>query len=218
MMLIRSVSRNSLVLGVFALATAGMLSVIYHQTAERIAAQEKIAAQKALLEIVPTERHDNDMLTTQWKLPEEVRKSLNLDSNDVIYVALKNDKPVAIIAPAIAPDGYSGEIKILTGINFDGSISGVRVVQHKETPGLGDKVDTNKSDWIFGFNEKSLGNPHENLWAVKKDGGEFDQFTGATITPRAVVAQVKNTLLMFENYKDVIFEHNHILESDTNNE
>ena len=91
----------------------------------------------------------------------------------------------------------SGKINLIIGINRDGSLAGVRVLSHNETPGLGDKVDLKKSQWILGFNGKSLQNPTENLWTVKKDGGEFDQFTGATITPRAVVQQVRRTLEFF---------------------
>jgi electron transport complex protein RnfG len=105
-----------------------------------------------------------------------------------IYIARQQGVAVAVIIPVTAPDGYSGEIDLIVGVNADGSIAGVRALRHKETPGLGDKVDLNKSDWILGFNGRSLGNPELSGWAVKKDKGIYDQFTGATITPRAVVA------------------------------
>ena len=91
---------------------------------------------------------------------------------------------------------------MIIGINFDGSVAGVRVVEHKETPGLGDKVDLRKSDWILSFNGKSLSNPHPNAWNVKKENGEFDQFTGATITPRAVIHQIAKTLEYFKQDKE----------------
>ena len=87
---------------------------------------------------------------------------------------------------------------MIVGINFDGTLAGVRVVEHRETPGLGDKVDLNKSDWILGFNSKSLSNPQRAAWDVKKNNGDFDQFTGATITPRAVIHQIAQTLDYFE--------------------
>ena len=94
----------------------------------------------------------------------------------------------------VSREGYSGPINLLVAVNVDGTLSGVRVVSHKETPGLGDKIETNKDDWILGFVGKSLSNPSEALWKVRKDGGEFDQFTGATITPRAVVNAVREVL------------------------
>jgi len=107
--------------------------------------------------------------------------------------------------PTVAPDGYSGDIKLIVGINLDGTIAGVRALSHKETPGLGDKVDLRKSNWILNFNGRSLLQPSIEQWAVKKDGGTFDQFTGATITPRAVVKSVKKALLFFQQQRDVIF-------------
>ena len=100
----------------------------------------------------------------------------------------------ATILPATAPDGYSGSIDLVVGINVDGSIAGVRALSHRETPGLGDKVDIKKSDWILGFNTRSLADPLPAQWKVKKDKGVFDQFTGATITPRAVVAATLRVL------------------------
>jgi electron transport complex protein RnfG len=101
---------------------------------------------------------------------------------------------VAAIIPVTAPDGYTGAIDLIVGVNADGSIAGVRTLSHKETPGLGDKVDLKKSDWILGFNGRSLDNPKPRGWAVKKDKGVFDQFTGATITPRAVIAATLRAL------------------------
>lgn len=104
-----------------------------------------------------------------------------------------------------APDGYNGDIRLLIGINAAGSILGVRVISHRETPGLGDPIEAEKSDWIHGFKQKSLKTPQSSGWAVKKDGGEFDQFTGATISPRAVVRAVHTTLLYFKANKQALF-------------
>jgi electron transport complex protein RnfG len=110
--------------------------------------------------------------------------------------------PVAAIIPAITPDGYSGNIAMIIGINFDDTIAGVRVTEHRETPGLGDKVDLKKSDWILDFNGKSLVNPEASAWDVKKNGGAYDQFTGATITPRAVINQIVATLEYFSQDRE----------------
>lgn len=204
-MLGKSISRNSLILALFAIVTAGLLASIYTATKARIAEQQKIAAEKALLEIVPRDRHDNSMLDSLWQIPEVLQLELGLDTNSYAHIAELNGKPVAVIIPATAPDGYSGDIDMLIGINVDGSVAGVRIIGHKETPGLGDQIDLNKSDWTLSFDGKSLKNPEPNSWTVKKDGGAFDQFTGATITPRAVVNRVKETLVLFSNNQQAIF-------------
>jgi len=204
--LTQSISKNSLILAAFALVTAGILAVTYQATAERIAEEERKAAQAALLEIVPATRHDNDMLSQTFSIPQNLLTELGLKNNANIHLAYNNGEPVAAIVPALAPDGYSGDIKLIIGINADGSLAGVRVLTHKETPGLGDKIDLRKSDWILGFNGKSLTNPNIEQWAVKKDGGHFDQFTGATITPRAVVQRVKQTLQFYSTHQALIFE------------
>jgi len=199
MLLGKSISSNSLLLGAFALVTAGILAGTKAGTEDRIAAAERMAAQKALLEIVPLERHNNDLLLDTLSIGEEHWAGLGLKLGGDINIARQDGKAVAAIIPAVAPDGYSGEIKLIIGVNADGSIAGVRTLAHNETPGLGDKVDLKKSDWILGFNGHSLSKPNPEGWAVKKDGGEFDQFTGATITPRAVVHQVKRALEFFNN-------------------
>ncbi len=203
--LAKTISKNSLILTAFAFVTAGLLAFTYQSTAPRIAEEERKAAQAALLAIVPENRHDNDMLETVFPLPENLLKELGLKAPAQVHLAFKNNTPVAAIIPATAPDGYSGDIKLIIGINSDGSIAGVRVLAHKETPGLGDKVDLRKSNWILSFDGKSLNSPDAEQWTVKKDGGAFDQFTGATITPRAVVNRVKQTLEFYQNHKTLLF-------------
>ncbi len=200
-MLGKSISKNSLILGIFAIVTASILATTEGVTREKIAAAERKAAQKALSEIIPPEMHDNDLLSDTMQLTDNDRHVLNLTENEAIHLAKYKGQLKAIIVPSIAPDGYSGKIKLIIGIMIDGSIAGVRALSHKETPGLGDKIDLNKNDWILSFNDKSLTNPIVENWKVKKDGGEFDQFTGATITPRAVVNQVKKTLELFSESK-----------------
>lgn len=203
-MLGKSISKNSLILAAFAFVTAGSLATIFSATQGRIAEQKKLAAEKALLEIVPRKRHDNSMLDTTFAIPEPMLSQLGLDESGNVHIATKEGKPVAVILPSTAADGYSGDIDLLIGINTDGSISGVRVLSHRETPGLGDKVDLNKSEWILSFNDLSLTEPTIDEWTVKKDGGYFDQFTGATITPRAVVNRVKDTLKLFAEEQEAI--------------
>ena len=205
-MLGASISKNSVLLGLFALATAGVLAVTNVSTRDRIAEAERQAAQKALYELVPAARVDNDLLSDTIIMPADMLSALGLKSAEPIHLARKEGKIVAVIVPAVAPDGYSGAIRLIVGVNRDGSVAGVRALTHKETPGLGDKIDTSKSDWILGFNGKSLGNPGEDKWRVKKDGGAFDQFTGATITPRAVTTQVKRVLLEVAKHRNLLFD------------
>ena len=200
-MLGRSIRQNSIALGVFALATAGLIALIYQATATRIADAQYRAAQRALLEIVPARRHNNDLLADTIPLDAAQREALGIRTEETGYMARMDGEPVAVILPSVAPDGYSGDIAMIIGINRDGSVAGVRVLNHRETPGLGDKLELTKSPWILRFDGKSLNNPLPDRWQVKKDGGEFDQFTGATITPRAVVRRVQNTLRFFEAHQ-----------------
>jgi electron transport complex protein RnfG len=204
-MLGKSIGKNAAILTIFALVTAGTLAAIFMLTKTRIAEQERQAAAKALLEIVPKNTHDNNMLEDTWPIPAELLSELNLSQSAFIHIAKQADKPVAIILPIVAPDGYSGDIKLLVGIMVESeSIAGVRVLSHKETPGLGDKIDLKKSDWILSFDGRSLQQPPHENWAVRKDGGDFDQFTGATITPRAVINQVRSALEFYLRHKKTI--------------
>ena len=198
-MIVKSMGKNSLLLAVFALLTALILASTDRVTEGPIAEAERIAAQKALLEIVPLERHNNDLLVDTQAIPEKYWPLLGLEEGGKIHIARYNNQPVAAIIPSISSEGYSGDIAMIVGINFDGTIAGVRVIEHRETPGLGDKVDLRKSDWILSFNGKSLANPQLDGWNVKKDQGVFDQFTGATITPRAVIHQIARTLQYFSD-------------------
>jgi len=207
-----SIRKNSLLLGAFALVTTALLAFTAEFTKERIAKAERAAQQKALFEIVPRTRHNNDLLSDTIQVPESAWAGLGLKSGGDIYVARHTDETIAVIIPATAPDGYSGDIRMIVGINADGSIAGVRIVDHKETPGLGDKIDLKKNPWILGFNGKFLnspeGSPKTTQWKVKKDGGDFDQFAGATITPRAVVNQMRRVLEFVDAHRDELFKKN----------
>ena len=192
-MLGQSISKNSLILGVFALLAAAALALVNMGTQDRISKAERAAKQKALFEIVPADQIDNDLLQDTITIPASGVDLLGLNDQP-IYVARYQNDIKALIIPAMAHDGYSGDIGMIVGVNRDGSIAGVRVLTHKETPGLGDKIELKKAKWILEFNGKSLTSPVIEEWKVKKDGGEFDQFAGATITPRAVVKQIKQVL------------------------
>jgi electron transport complex protein RnfG len=210
----QAISANSLKLGLFAIVTASILAFTNLHTKDRIEEEIRKAEEKALLEIIPDERHDNSMLDDIVLIPEDLRKELNLRKKFEAHVARIKGEPVAIILPGRAPDGYSGPIEIIIGINMDGTIAGVRVTRHKETPGLGDGISLAKSDWILGFDGKSLKDPEPEKWKVKKDKGIFDQFTGATITPRAVVKQVYQSLVFFDKHAKELLDTPDQLDSE----
>ena len=194
----RSMLKNALVLGLFAIGTVGSVALLQQGTATRIAAAEREAQVRALAEILPAGSYDNHLLNNRIELnaPE-----LGHRSPQSAYLALKGGEPSALILPVTAPDGYSGAIHLLVGIFADGRLAGVRVLGHRETPGLGDKIELAKSDWIRSFEGKSLSDPNEDGWAVKKDRGDFDQFAGAPITPRAVVKAVHGALRYFDKHR-----------------
>jgi electron transport complex protein RnfG len=195
--------KNSLVLGLFAVATVGLVALVQQATASRIATSEREAQVRALTEILPSDSYDNHLLDN----PIQVHDPILLGNKrpQPAYIALKDGQPSAVILRVTAPDGYSGAIQLLVGIRADGRLAGVRALNHKETPGLGDKIELVKSQWIRSFEGKSLNAPNEDGWAVKKDRGSFDQFAGATITPRAVVKATHKALQYFDAHKKELF-------------
>lgn len=207
--LLTSVRKNAIGLGLFAIVTAGVVGIAQITTKDRIAHNIEIAEAKALHEIVPPSDYDNDLISDTISLSSEeadskwkVRLLGPIADDAVAHIARKDGKAHTVIFPVTAPDGYTTHINMIVGIKTDGTLAGVRVIDHKETPGLGDKVETKKSDWILQFAGLSLDEPDANRgqWAVKKDGGQFDQFTGATITPRAVVRKVKLAQEFFKEH------------------
>lgn len=191
------------VLGFFAILGSALVGLAYQGTAERIAQSEREALLRQLNAILPNDRYDNSLL--QGYLDVSIPEALGAETTRV-YRARRHGRPVAVILSPVIAQGYSGAINLTVGIRADGSLAGVRVLSHKETPGLGDRIDVEKSPWILGFTGKSLDNPPLARWRVKRDGGDFDQFTGATITPRAVVAAVKKALLWYRKQGLKLFD------------
>lgn len=214
----RTASVNALVLGIFAVGTALILSLTYAGTKDRIAESQRAAEEKALLEVIGDLSFDNNLLEDVLPLSAAQAEQLNVPEGSPVRVVRQADSPIGFIFPAVAPDGYSGKIHLIVGVNAEGQLMGVRVVEHKETPGLGDKVDVQKSDWILGFAGKSLTNPEPGHWAVAKDGGDFDAFTGATITPRAVVKIIKQTLQLHESDGQALLESARQIQATENEE
>ena len=207
----KTILKNMLIsaalLAVFGGIGTTLVMVTFESTEEKIEANEKAILLKNLNNIIPTDIHSNNLLENQLIVPIDSMLDSKAagDKKMTIYRAWQGKKPIAIAFPIIAYDGYNGEIKLLIAIHSSGNILGVRVISHKETPGLGDKIEIAKSDWILGFNQKSLTDPKTKQWKVKKDGGIFDQFTGATITPRAIVNGVYKALDYFNNNRDKVF-------------
>ena len=189
----KSMAQNGLILAAFAVVTTGLIGLTFSGTEQSIEAQQQKKLLSILNAIIPTETYDNSiqhdcaiMQSPEW---------LGSDESQHVYRARKGEQLVATAIETIAPDGYSGKIKLVVGVTGSGTVSGVRVLEHKETPGLGDKIDLRVSDWILSFDNQSYNQDRETRWAVRKDGGQFDQFTGATITPRAVVKAVKHAVI-----------------------
>ncbi len=193
---------SGITLALFALV--GNFVVIWseQQTYDRIQQNIRQALLDNLYQIIDKSQFDNDLIADKVTVKDTL---LSISQPLTIYRAWLKGKPSVAIIQAIAPDGYSGSIFLLVGIDYQGKITGVRVTAHSETPGLGDNIDIAKSDWVKSFSNHSLKNPDEKHWAVKKDGGVFDQFSGATISPRAVVKAVKKALIYFQKNKQQIF-------------
>lgn len=202
-MMKRSMFKNGLILAAFAVVTTMLIALTFSGTEQTIISQQQKKLQGILSAIVPAQLHDNDMRTNCTTVTSQ--EFLGSSENQTIYRATKNSQDVALALETIAPDGYSGKIKLVVGIDATGKVTGVRVLEHKETPGLGDKIDIRISDWITSFDGQVLTEENASTWAVRKDGGQFDQFTGATITPRAVVNAVKKSVEYVQAHQQDIF-------------
>ncbi len=199
----RNMVIGALILGLFSVIGTGLVALTYEGTAERIAENERQALLHNLHQIISPDAHDNDIYADVITVHDKELLGSKEGSN--IYRARMGGHPVAAVIASTAPDGYNGTIKLLVGINYDGTLAGVRVINHRETPGLGDAIEAERSDWVLGFAGRSLQEPTDERWKVKKDGGVFDQFTGATITPRAVVKAVYNTLRYYHHNREALF-------------
>jgi Na+-translocating ferredoxin:NAD+ oxidoreductase subunit G len=195
--------RAALTLVIAAVLAVGAVALVNGITAPRIAANERAQRVARLAAVLGAARYDNDLLGDVVL----VRDAELLGTKEVVPIhrARLGGRPVAALIETVAPGGYAGAIRLLVAVGADGRLLGVRVLSHRETPGLGDSIDERKSNWILGFTGRSLGDPEAGRWRVRRDGGDFDQFTGATVTPRAVVGAVLDALLYFDAHRDAIF-------------
>lgn len=199
--MLNAMKKNGAVLAIFAIASTSLVALTNWVTHDTIVEQQQHELQKTLNQVIPQSMHDNQLFASCMLLPSQ---STVTSEPLPAYLATKSGEPTAIAIETYAPDGYNGAIKIIVGLDMQGVITSTRILEHKETPGLGDKIETRKTSWIFSFDRKTVTEQNDADWAVRKDGGQFDQFTGATITPRAVVKAVKKTVVYFKQNKQTI--------------
>lgn len=199
----KKVSITASAMIIFSLVASAALSISYFLTKTPIEESDARAKRMFLNQVVPSNLYDNNLVKDTISV--EPNPLIGNKKNIDIYRAKKNNQVIAVIIETIAPDGYSGEIKTLVGVDQKDKILGVRVITHKETPGLGDYIEVDKSHWIKNFNLKSLDETGEKEWAVKKDGGDFDYVSGATITSRAVIKSTYKSLLYVKENKKRLF-------------
>ncbi len=198
-----NIFRSAASLALVAVIGTTLLAGVNRLTKARIAEQEKRAILDQLGQLISPDRYNNELQQDLFSFQDDLY--FPAGQTVVTYRARLDGKAVALILKMAAVNGYNGKINLLVGINENGTLCGVRVTSHKETPGLGDAIEVERNDWILGFYGRALGDPPDG-WAVKRDGGEFDQFTGATVTPRAVVEAVRLALEFFEEHKSFLFE------------
>lgn len=190
--ILTTTKRYGLLLGFVALICTALSAGVYFATKDKINAVIEENQKALLTQVIPHSYYDNNLLTTCRPTAQDFIPGANIRK---ICIAKKQGKISAYAFETVAPEGYSGEIRLLVGLTPEGEVLGMRTIEQHETPGLGDKIELKFSDWALSFSHKFLRPDNLQDWAVKKDGGKFDQFTGATITPRTVVNQVKTASL-----------------------
>ena len=196
----KAIQKNANVLATFAIVCTAIVGTVHLLTKDKIEQQKQQQLLDRLSQVIDPTSYNNEIIKdcTMVNIGPTAQAH-------AAYIASYNDLPVAIAITATAPDGYNGNIDVIVGITTAGVVSGVRVLSHNETPGLGDKIELDRNSWITSFNGKKINGNPDSRWKVAKDGGMFDQFTGATITPRAVVKVVHNTVVYFNENKEALF-------------
>lgn len=197
------VVKSGITLAIIAAICTALVALTYQVTRERIAANEQAWLEQSLQPALSGLFFDSGVSESKLTIPAP--HELPGSSDAVIYRVYSGDAPVAALFVVSARDGYAGAIRFLVGIDINGRVTGVHVLAHRETPGLGDRIESTKSDWVKQFDGRSFGDPETSGWKIKRDGGEFDQLTGASVTPRAVIKAVKETLIYFEANRVAVF-------------
>ena len=195
--------KSGLTLAVIAAICTALVATTYYFTADRIAANDKALLEQSLHPALSDLFYDSGVSESRLVLapPHDLPGS----DEALIYRVYAEGKPVAALFVVTARDGFSGPIRILVGVDMQGVVTGLRILKHRETPGLGDKIVSSRSDWVHQFQGRSIDNPVLSDWAIRRDGGSFDQLTGASVTPRAVVKAMRDTLVYFETNRAEIF-------------
>ena len=195
----KTVAYQAILLGTSTLIATTLLSLGNLATEDTIALRVEEDLKASIAQVVPAELYDNDLLASTIT-------EIDSEGNAVVVYQATKDNEVTAVIFEVSENGYSGKIRSILAISPKGEILGVRILAHSETPGLGDKIEIEKDDWVLGFGGLSISNPAGSSWLVKKDGGHFDQFTGATITPRAVVKSVRSGLDFFELKNQILLQ------------
>ena len=198
-----SIAKAGLTLAAIAAICTALVAATWQLTRERIAENEHAWLERSLRPALADLFFDGNVTESVLVIPAP--HELPGDDDALVYRVFSDGEPVAALFAVTAPKGYVGPIRIIVGVKFDGTVSGVRIVEHNETPGLGDRVESTRSDWVFQFDGRQLGDPVVDRWHLKVDGGDFDQLSGASITPRAIVGAVRETLLYFDANRDALF-------------
>lgn len=198
-----TVLKSGITLAVIAAICTSLVATTYHFTVDRIAANDKALLEQSLHPALSDIFYDSGVSESLLVLspPHELPGS----EEALIYRVYAKDEPVAALFVVTARDGFSGPIRILVGVDVAGKVTGIRILRHRETPGLGDKIVVSRSDWVHQFAGRSIGDPAVTEWAIRRDGGQFDQLTGASITPRAALKAIRDTLIYFAAHKDEVF-------------
>ena len=202
--MISRVAKGGLTLAAIAAICTTLVAATYRLTLERIAANEQSWLEQSLAPALGGVDYEGSI--TESRLVLEPPHGLPGNDEAIIYRAYSGGAPVAALFAVTARGGYAGPIRILVGVGVDGTVTGVRILEHRETPGLGDGIEASRSDWVRQFDGRSLGDPPAAAWQLRVDGGEFDQLTGASVTPRAVLKAVRETLLYFDAQQQEIFD------------
>ena len=199
----QSIIKSGATLALIAAICTALVAATYQATANRIAANEKALLEQSLQPAIAGLYFEGGI--SESRLALEPPHDLPGSDTALVYRVFAGNEPVAALFAVTAPDGFSGPIRVLVGVAADGKVTGIRILQHRETPGYGDSIESARSDWVFQFEGRALGDPVIGGWQLKVDGGDFDQLTGASITPRAVLKAIREVLIYFDANREEVF-------------
>jgi electron transport complex protein RnfG len=202
---LNAVLKSGTTLAIIGAICAALVATTYSLTRERIAENEQAWLEQSLTPALAGLEFEGSVSGSMLIIPAP--HGLPGADDVIVYRVSADGQPVAALFAVTARDGYAGPIRVLVGVEYDGSVTGVRILEHRETPGLGDRIASvsSRSDWVFQFDGLSLSDPAVEAWSIKPDGGQFDQLSGASVTPRAVITAIRETLIYFAVHRDELF-------------